>query len=279
MSDLVPIHAMREDTKQALAQHLDDSAFEESFTQLKAEGYVVFESILSTRQINAVRDALAPYLEKGRRGRNNFEGFATHREYGLMGKGAIFDELATHPMALAFAESIVGPSCLLSAFLAIQLYQGETVQPWHSDDGHCQSPRPRAPLQLSAFWTIDKTTAQNGATEVIPRSHLWANTDPHANTPTGEIRARQISLPPGSLMIGLGTLVHRGGANETDSPRLILTPQYCPCWVRPLESMLLSVPQSAIKSMSERSQELCGYSIHPPFMGYVDGVHPRKTLA
>ena len=25
-------------------------------------------------------------------------------------------------------------------------------------------------------------------------------------------------------MIGLGTLVHRGGANETDSPRLILTP-------------------------------------------------------
>ena len=127
MSDLVPIHAMREDTKQALAQHLDDSAFEESFTQLKAEGYVVFESILSTRQIDAVRNALAPYFEKGRRGRNNFEGFATHREYGLMGKGAIFDELATHPMELAFAESIVGPSCLLSAFLAIQLYQGETV--------------------------------------------------------------------------------------------------------------------------------------------------------
>ena len=57
MSDLVPIHAMREDTKQALAQHLDDFAFEESFTQLKAEGYVVFESILSTRQIDAVRDA------------------------------------------------------------------------------------------------------------------------------------------------------------------------------------------------------------------------------
>ena len=52
MSDLVPIHAMREDTKQSLAQHLDDSAFEASLTQLKAEGYVVFESILSTRQIN-----------------------------------------------------------------------------------------------------------------------------------------------------------------------------------------------------------------------------------
>jgi hypothetical protein len=30
--------------------------------------------------------------------------------------------------------------------------------------------------------------------------------------------------------------------------------------------------------MSERARELCGYSIHPPFMGYADGVHPAKYL-
>ena len=28
----------------------------------------------------------------------------------------------------------------------------------------------------------------------------------------------------------------------------------------------------------ERVRELLGYSIHPPFMGYSDGVHPRRLL-
>jgi hypothetical protein len=27
-----------------------------------------------------------------------------------------------------------------------------------------------------------------------------------------------------------------------------------------------------------RLQELLGYNIHPPFIGYVDGRHPRKLL-
>ena len=29
---------------------------------------------------------------------------------------------------------------------------------------------------------------------------------------------------------------------------------------------------------SERVQQLLGYSIHPPFMGHVDGRHPAKHL-
>jgi hypothetical protein len=30
--------------------------------------------------------------------------------------------------------------------------------------------------------------------------------------------------------------------------------------------------------LPERAAELIGYSINPPFMGYVDGVHPRRGL-
>ena len=29
---------------------------------------------------------------------------------------------------------------------------------------------------------------------------------------------------------------------------------------------------------SEEVRSLIGYSIHPPFMGYTDGVHPEKLL-
>jgi hypothetical protein len=30
--------------------------------------------------------------------------------------------------------------------------------------------------------------------------------------------------------------------------------------------------------LPERARELIGYSIHPPFMGHVDGRHPAKLL-
>ena len=56
---------------------------------------------------------------------------------------------------------------------ADNLHPGETVQPWHFDDGGIKVPRPRPALGISAFWAIDDTTEQNGATEIIPGSHLW----------------------------------------------------------------------------------------------------------
>ena len=41
---------------------------------------------------------------------------------------------------------------VLSALLAINLHPGETVQPWHTDDGGARIPRPRPPLGISTFW-------------------------------------------------------------------------------------------------------------------------------
>jgi ectoine hydroxylase-related dioxygenase (phytanoyl-CoA dioxygenase family) len=42
--------------------------------------------------------------------------------------------------------------------------------------------------------------------------------------------------------------------------------------------MALAVPPDVVATLPERVQELLGYSIMPPFIGYVDGQHPRRTL-
>jgi hypothetical protein len=42
--------------------------------------------------------------------------------------------------------------------------------------------------------------------------------------------------------------------------------------------MALAVPAELAARLPERARELIGYSIHPPFMGHVDGVHPRRLL-
>jgi ectoine hydroxylase-related dioxygenase (phytanoyl-CoA dioxygenase family) len=262
--------------------------------QFDSRGYLIFERVLSPDRVAEIRNALAPCLERDLTGRNDFEGLKTNRVYALLAKSQLFAELAIHPLALAFAEAELGPSCLLSALLAINLHPGETVQPWHFDDGGIKVPRPRPALGISAFWAIDDTTELNGSTEVIPGSHLWDEqmvegavkpadfrneTAPNASSDFGNRPdAIKLMMPSGSLAITKGTLWHRGGANRSDRPRLIITPQYCVGWVRQLENMALAVPAELAEKLPERARELIGYSIHPPFMGQVDGVHPRRLL-
>ena len=79
-------------------------------------------------------------------------------------------------------------------------------------------------------------------------------------------------------MIMRSDVWHRGGANRSETDRLIVTPQYCAGWARQLENMLLAVPAERARVLPKRTQELLGYSIHTPFMGYVDGMHPSRVL-
>ena len=66
---------------------------------------------------------------------------------------------------------------------------------------------------------------------------------PQDRAPPGERPdAVKLAMPSGSLAIAKGTLWHRGGANRSERPRLIITPQYCAGWVRQLENMALAVP-------------------------------------
>ena len=287
-------HYPAEDRLAAIGPFLGGQTFDALWENFERDGYVVFHNVISQSEIARVRAALESHFAKQRSGRNNFEGLKSYREYALLTKGDIFAELAEHPLVLAFVEKQFGLSAILSAFLAIELHPGETVQPWHCDDDHCRLDRPRPPFQLSAFWAIDETTQENGATEIIPGSHLWeaeidsdlmssgafqkTDIDDVNHDPQARDDAIAITLPAGSLMLAKGNLYHRGGANKSDGDRLILTPQYSPGWVRPLENLILSTPPEIAAKLPTRVRELIGYSIHPPFMGYVDGMHPQKAL-
>jgi ectoine hydroxylase-related dioxygenase (phytanoyl-CoA dioxygenase family) len=205
---------------------------ERSFTSLKEEfdrsGYLIFERVLAPDRVAAIRAALAPHLARDLLGRNDFEGTKTNRVYALLAKSPVFAELAIHPLAMAFAEAELGESCLLSAMLAINLHPGETVQPWHFDDSGAKIPRPRPALGISTFWAIDDTTEQNGATEIIPGSHLWDGqyiegavqpahfTNEAEHDEGNRPDAVKLTMPSGSLAITKGTLWHRGGANRSD---------------------------------------------------------------
>ena len=252
-----------------------DSTADLAAATIRREGFVVLPDVLTAGEVAAMRAALAPWLQGERMGRNDFEGFHTERVYALLAKDPALALLVEHPRLLAIVDRLLASHYLLSAFLAIHVHPGETPQGWHFDDGGCRVPRPRAMHGVSAIWALDEFTSENGATQVIPRSHLWGDDAP----PPSGVDAVSICMPAGSVVIFAGTLVHRGGASRGGGTRLGVTPQYCQPWLRQLENMPLAVPPQAASRLSPRVQELLGYSIaEPSFMGYVNGLHPKRLL-
>lgn len=268
---------------------------ERDLEAIERNGFVVVRSVLSDAELTEIRAELAAEISPYATGRNNFEGLKTQRIYSALALGPRLQALALHPRVLAICDALLDPGYLLTASQAIGLLPGETSQPLHTDDTFYPIPRPRPAVSVSTIWAIDDFTTENGATEIIPGSHRWDDrrvdelmaqidfrTDrdqaPQEPGIEAELRGqlRVTTMPAGSVVVFLGTLVHRGGANRSEGPRLAVSNQYCQPWARQQENFLLSIPAQQARAMPTRLQAMLGWSIHPPFMGHVRGIHPSR---
>ena len=248
--------------------------------RIRAQGFTVIEDFMSPEVIAAVRAGLAPF-QNTHHGRNDFEGFRTERVYTLVARARVFEDLVEEPRVLAILDRFLQPGYLLTATQSIQINPGETAQSMHTDDGFYRIPRPRPAISYTLIAAVDAFTQANGCTEVVPGSHLWGNQgDAGRPNDLAEIERMLVPMevPAGACFIMAGTLIHRGGANRTDRPRLGFTNQYCEPWARPQENFFLGIPREQAAAMSPRVQKLLGYDIWPSFMGMVTGSHPAKAL-
>jgi ectoine hydroxylase-related dioxygenase (phytanoyl-CoA dioxygenase family) len=276
-----------------------DDLTKRDLEQIDGSGFVVIEHLLSAPELAAMHAALRPHLTAELLGRNNFEGHRTERVYALVGKHPLFAALIEHPRILAICDALLETNYLLTASQAINIHPGETPQPLHSDDGFYRIARPRKAISISTIFALDAFTIENGATQIIPGSHRWGDRFIEESFDTIDFRTRtadarvpedaplpanlsaqlqDVTMPAGSVIVFLGTLLHRGGANRSAQPRLAVSNQYCEPWARQQENYTLAIPPERASQLSERVQALLGYSIHPPFMGHVNGVHPRRLL-
>lgn len=240
---------------------------------LEARGYALVPGAVGPDRVSEARHALGELLDATPAGRDDFEGRRTRRVYGLFGKTRALDALATHPLVLGVLDRVLG-QYQLSAPAAIAIGPGEQAQVLHPDDAIYPIPRPRSELVVNVMWPLDAFTRANGATRIVPGSHRWVDERPEAGT-----TALAVEMEPGSALIYLGSVWHGGGANRTDRVRLGVVLHYAVGWLRPVENHVLVVPPSEAASLPPRLQELLGYNIYPPFVGYVDGRHPAKLLA
>jgi ectoine hydroxylase-related dioxygenase (phytanoyl-CoA dioxygenase family) len=245
---------------------------EDVVAALGQDGYAVVEGLLPAPELAAARRDMRRVLAGTPGGRNPFEGAHTKRVYALFAKTRAFDGPATHPLVLGVLDRVLG-HCQLSAPTGIEIGPGEVAQILHHDDAIYPLPRPHDEVVLNTMWALDDFTEANGATRIVAGSHRWTHEQPDDETPT-----MAVEMPAGSALFYLGSVWHGGGANTTDRARLGVILEYVASWLRPQENHFLAVPRAVARELPEALQELLGYNIRPPFMGYVDGRHPRWAL-
>jgi ectoine hydroxylase-related dioxygenase (phytanoyl-CoA dioxygenase family) len=250
-----------------------DATADDLAGSLDEHGYALVEGVLSQPDVAERLGALTDLFEATPTGRNFFEGFHTQRIYGVYAKTRAFDDLAVHPLLIAALDHALGEHYQFSAPVALRIGPGEKAQILHRDEDIYPLPKPHAPVVVNSMWALCDFTEANGATRLIPGSHRW---DPERQPEEREVV--HATMPGGSMLIYLGGLVHGGGANTTNLPRPGLLLEYVVSWLRPQETQLLAVPAETVRELPERLQGLLGYNVYPPFLGYVDGRHPRRVL-
>jgi ectoine hydroxylase-related dioxygenase (phytanoyl-CoA dioxygenase family) len=249
-----------------------DATVDEVCGALDRDGYAIVESLIERDHAARIRAELSKLLDTIPTGRNDFEGFRTRRIYAIFAKTRAIDPLALHPLVLGALDRVLG-DYQFSAPVGIEIGPGEKAQSLHRDEGVYPLPQPHPEIVANVMWALEDFTEANGATRLVPRSHGGRLPQPAPDTET--IPAE---MPAGSAMIYVGSLYHGGGANRTERPRLGVAIEYAASWLRPQETQLLAVPPELARTLPARLQELLGYNIRPPFLGCVDGRHPRKVL-
>lgn len=242
----------------------------------RTQGYVVLERLISPEQVQALKTAMLAAEET--RGysyaKTSFEGYKTVRINNLLTYDEAFWDVPLQPEVLRLAEAILDKELLLSSLCTLTLGPGQTAQPLHDDMQQLSLPRPRPTLAVNAVWALSDFTEENGATRIVPGSHLFDSPPPYGGT----VETVAATMPAGSVMLFDGALWHYGGANESSERRFALSCYYCAGWMRQQENLQLGIPQDIARCFPRRLQELCGYSIYKGQYGHIDNQDPIVQL-
>jgi ectoine hydroxylase-related dioxygenase (phytanoyl-CoA dioxygenase family) len=241
------------------------------------QGYTIVEDAIEADLVDELVDALRRLeVDLGIvPAANDFEGTQTVRIYNLLVHGPAFERVPVHPNVLPIVEGVLDRGCLISSLSSIAIGAGETPQPIHADDQLMPIAKPHPPTVCNTMWALTDFTEANGATRLVPGSHL-ADRSPDYGAPYDSIAAE---MPRGSVLVWHGSLWHGGGANTTAERRIGIAMNYCAGYIRQQENQQLGIPREVAAGFEVRLQELCGYSVYSGLIGHIDKKDPIELLA
>lgn len=274
----------------------NESGLDQAKEDLEAYGYCIIEGAIGTNEAAALHQRLTEQaaaeaeLDKARilPDKKQIVSF-------LLNKGQLFRDLLFHQVLRELVRHVLGELYLLSS------YNGHIAPPgsarvYHTDQWWV--PRPMDPkgeplnrtgsinidrhrghhhqgnigvnkvavvpaCTCNVMWMVDDFTAKNGATIVVPRSHLSGREpDPEIDEDADWIPAE---APAGSFVVLDGRVWHSTGVNVSDRPRIGLTTNFCSWQFRQQENLPMGVSQEVLDSASDDLLDLIGFR---PSFGY-----------
>ncbi|MEM8660945.1 MAG: phytanoyl-CoA dioxygenase family protein [Pseudomonadota bacterium] len=246
-------------------------ATDELITVLEEDGAAVIHGMAEHDLLDQIEGELRQSLNANRYDfKTEFNGQHTLRLAALLAVSRSAANLVAHPLVLEVANTILSPFCdniRLNSSDAIEIHPGETAQRLHRDEDDLYPIiDPTVEYQISAMWALSDFTPENGATQLVLRSHRE-----NRGRSFTENDVIQAVMPRGSVLFYQGSTVHGGGANLCNTPRLGIISTYNLGWLRREENMYLSIPRHIADSYPDTVRRLLGYQVHGRTLGQYPG--------
>jgi len=128
-----------------------------------------------------------------------------------------FLPVASAPPLIELARRVLGPEFILMMQNGIinRPHIGNQQAKWHRDLNY-QHWTSSQPLAINALLCVDPFSRSNGATYVLPGTHLISE---FPTTAFAEKHAVQVEAPAGAFIVLDAMLFHKGGFNQTTEAR------------------------------------------------------------
>ena len=204
---------------------------------LDRDGYVVLPDIIDAGWLTRLRTAFEKAVAQERTTANDKQSGTRHAN-DLIQKDEAFDGVLTHPKILAACYHTLRRSFKVLVLGGRDPLPGYGQQGLHTD----WLPRaaPSEPFSVvTAIWLLDDFIKNNGATRLIPGSHLTLNPlpKPMRQPESQHPDQRLVIAKAGSALVFNGHLWHSGTRNESNFSRRVLQCQFVARdMVRPAET-------------------------------------------
>ena len=230
---------------------------ETHFRELDEQGYTVLEDLLTPRQVEEAIEALRESYEEEHVSAHEP---GTKRTHNLTARAEIFREIIQVPKLVACMEYLLGTDYILSDMGARSPMPGMAAQHLHRDGGPFVPSPPYnvhtvLPLGAQSMIALSEFTAENGATRLVPGSHL-RDIDP-TSVPAQE--ERLFICGPGTVLVYENRTIHGGGPNTTDELRYSIQGFCCRSTTRPFCDHTRSIPKELVEQATPLLRRLWGF--------------------
>jgi ectoine hydroxylase-related dioxygenase (phytanoyl-CoA dioxygenase family) len=233
---------------------MTDDDLQTHLQQLHDDGVTVLPPQLTAAECDEARAVLDSLY--GERERGGFE--------LLFNKAPVFESLFRKPAVLRLIRHVLGDDALISGMYGSILEPGQGGGALHADGaitGHNRRASLAAGdggrrvtshvLGLNTIWAISEFTADNGATEIVRRSHRHESLD----KPEGaEDAAMPMVAPRGSVVVFNVNTWHGPSSNRTTTRRYAVLNPWRRHWMRCEYEMAAVVDPGVLERAGEEAR-------------------------